>query len=100
MAQQQNKQNRPKQPQDPYAQQSKQLASAVQRLRRLGRDRIRPGPRAGRRARRVLTEHRLLGHAYTVAAPEAQEAVKLAAQQLTANGPIGPYTSVADAARY
>ena len=42
----------------------------------------------------------MLGHAYTVAAPEAQEAVKLAAQQLTVNGPIGPYTSVADAARY
>ena len=99
MAQQQNKQNRPKQPQDPYAQQGKQLASAVQRLRGwVGSDPSRTPELAD--ALVALTEHRLLGHAYTVAAPEAQEAVKLAAQQLTANGPIGPYTSVADAARY
>ncbi len=99
MAQQQNKQNRPKQPQDPYAQKGKQLASAVQRLRGwVGSDPSRTPELAD--ALVVLTEHRLLGHAYTVAAPEAQEAVKLAAQQLTANGPIGPYTSVADAARY
>ena len=99
MAQQQNKQNRPKQPQDPYAQKGKQLASAVQRLRGwVGSDPSRTPELAD--ALVALTEHRLLGHAYTVAAPEAQEAVKLAAQQLTANGPIGPYTSVADAARY
>ena len=99
MAQQQSKQNRPKQPQDPYAQQSKRLASAVQRLRGwVGSDPTRTPELAD--ALVALTEHRLLGHAYTVAAPEAQEAVKLAAQQLTANGPIGPYTSVADAARY
>jgi uncharacterized protein YqeY len=99
MPQQQNKQNRPKQPQDPYAQRAKQLASAVQRLRGwVGSDPTRTAELAD--ALVALTEHRLLGHAYTVAAPEAQEAVKLAAQQLTVNGPIGPYTSVADAARY
>ncbi|GAA3702352.1 hypothetical protein GCM10022204_19250 [Microlunatus aurantiacus] len=99
MAQQQNKQNRPKQPQDPYAQKAKELASAVQRLRGwVGSDPSRTPELAD--ALVALTEHRLLGHAYTVAAPEAQEAVKLAAQQLTANGPIGPYTSVADASRY
>ena len=99
MAQQQNKQNRPKQPQDPYAQQGKQLASAVQRLRGwMGSDPSRTPELAD--ALVALTEHRLLGHAYTVAAPEAQESVKLAAQLLTANGPIGPYTSVSDAARY
>ncbi|HEY5784621.1 MAG TPA: hypothetical protein VIT65_07585 [Microlunatus sp.] len=99
MAQPQNKQNRPKQPQDPYAQKSKQLASAVQRLRGwVGGDPSRTPELAD--ALVALTEHRLLGHAYSVAAPEAQEAVKLAAQQLTANGPIGPYTSVSDAARY
>lgn len=99
MAQQQNKQNRPKQPQDPYAQKAKQLGSAVQRLRGwVGSDPSRTPELAD--ALVALTEHRLRGHAYTVAAPEAQEAVKLAAQLLTANGPIGPYTSVADAARY
>jgi hypothetical protein len=47
-----------------------------------------------------LTAHRLLGHAYPAAAPDAQEAVRRAAQLLTANGPIGPYTSVRDAVRY
>lgn len=99
MAQQQKKQNRPKQPQDPYAQQGRQLMSAVQRLRGwVGSDPSRTPELAD--ALVALTEHRLLGHAYTVAAPEAQESVKLAAQLLTANGPIGPYTSVADAARY
>lgn len=99
MAQQQNKQNRPKQPQDPYAQQHKQLASVVQRLRGwVGSDPSRTPELAD--ALVTLTEHRLLGHAYTVAAPDAQESVKLAGQLLTANGPIGPYTSVADAARY
>ncbi len=96
---QQKKQNRPKQPQDPYAQQSKQLTSAVQRLRGwVGSDPSRTPELADALVR--LTEHRLLGHAYTVAAPEAQESVKLAAQLLTAHGPIGPYTSVDDAARY
>ena len=99
MAQQQSKQNRPKQPQDPYAQKAKQLTSSVQRLRGwVGSDPSRTPELAD--ALVALTEHRLLGHSYTVAAPEAQEAVKLAAQQLTADGPIGPYTSVADAARY
>ena len=75
MAQQQNKQNRPKQPQDPYAQKGKQLASAVQRLRGwVGSDPSRTPELAD--ALVALTEHRLLGHAYTVAAPEAQEAVE------------------------
>src|SRR3954468_11359807 len=99
MAQQQRKQNRPKQPQDPYAQQGKQLASGVQRLRGwVGSDPSRTPELAD--ALVALTGHRLLGHAYTVAAAEAQESVKLAAQLLTADGPIGPYTSVADAGRY
>ncbi|MFT4165303.1 MAG: hypothetical protein QM650_08675 [Microlunatus sp.] len=99
MAQQQKKQNRPKQPQDRYAQTAKQLASAVQRLRGwVGSDPSRTPELAD--ALIALTRHRLLGHAYTAAAPEAQESVKLAAQLLTAEGPIGPYTSVDDAARY
>ena len=99
MAQQQNKQNRPKQPQDPHAQTAKQLTSAVQRLRGwVGSDPSRTPELADGLI--ALTRHRLLGHAYPVAAPDAQESVKLAAQLLTANGPIGPYTSVADAARY
>ncbi|MDN5763761.1 MAG: hypothetical protein L0H41_15770, partial [Microlunatus sp.] len=99
MAQQQKRQNRPKQSQDPYAQRGKQLVSAVQRLRGwVGSDPTRTPELAD--ALVAVTRHRLLGHAYTVAAPEAQEAVKLAAQLLTANGPIGPYTSVNDAARY
>ena len=99
MAQQQRKQNRPKQPQDPYAQTAKQLASAAQRLRGwVGSDPSRTPELAD--ALIALTRHRLLGHAYTIAAPEAQESVKLAAQLLTAAGPIGPYTSVDDAARY
>ncbi|MDN5804660.1 MAG: hypothetical protein L0H26_08780, partial [Microlunatus sp.] len=91
MAQQQKRQNRPKQSQDPYAQRGKQLVSAVQRLRGwVGSDPTRTPELAD--ALVAVTRHRLLGHAYTVAAPEAQEAVKLAAQLLTANGPIGPYT--------
>ncbi len=99
MAQQQNKQNRPKQPQDPHAQTAKQLTSAVQRLRGwVGSDPSRTPELAD--ALVALTRHRLLGHAYTVAAPDAQESVKLAAQLLTADGPIGPYTSVDDAGRY
>lgn len=99
MAQQQKKQNRPKQPQDSHAQTAKQLTSQVQRLRGwVGSDPSRTPELADGLI--VLTRHRLLGHAYTVAAPDAQESVKLAAQLLTANGPIGPYTSVDDAARY
>ena len=99
MAQQQKKPNRPKQPQDPYAQTAKQLSSAAQRLRGwVGSDPSRTPELAD--ALIALTRHRLLGHAYTTAAPEAQESVKLAAQLLTAEGPIGPYTSVDDAARY
>ena len=47
-----------------------------------------------------LTRHRLLGHAYAAAAADAQESVVRAAQLLTTNGPIGPYTSIGDATRY
>ena len=96
MAQQQKAR---KPPQDPYAQRSKTLTSAVQRLRGwVGSDPSRAPELAD--ALVELTAHRLLGHAYTAAAPEAQEAVRRAAQMLTANGPIGPYTSVTDAVRY
>ena len=47
-----------------------------------------------------LTAHRLLGHGYAAAAEDAQDAVRRAAELLAAKGPIGPYTSVSDAARY
>ncbi|HET9874071.1 MAG TPA: hypothetical protein VFP89_15930 [Propionibacteriaceae bacterium] len=88
-----------KQPQDPYAQRGKTLASSVQRLRGwVGSDPSRAPELAD--ALVELTAHRLRGHAYSAAAADAQEAVRRAAQQLTANGPIGPYTSVKDAARY
>lgn len=88
----------PKQ-QDPYVQRGKTLTSAVQRLRGwVGSDPSRTPELAD--ALVVLTTHRLLGHAYTAAATDAQEAVRYAAQLLTANGPIGPYTSTSDAARY
>ena len=46
-----------------------------------------------------LTAHRLLGHGYAAAA-DAQEAVRRAAELLAAKGPIGPYTSLSDAARF
>ena len=96
MAQQQKAR---KPPQDPYAQQGKTLTSSVQRLRGwVGSDPSRAPELAD--ALVELTAHRLLGHAYTAAAPDAQEAVRRAAQMLTANGPIGPYTSVSDAVRY
>jgi hypothetical protein len=87
-----------RQPQDPYAQRGKALASAVQRLRGwVGSDPSRTPELAD--ALVELTEHRLLGHAYSAAGGDAQESVRLAAQLLTANGPIGPYTSVTDAVR-
>jgi hypothetical protein len=88
-----------RQPQDPYAQRAKTLASLVQRLRGwVGTDPSRVPELAD--ALVQLTAHRLLGHGYAAAAADAQEAVQRAGQLLTANGPIGPYTSIGDAGRY
>jgi hypothetical protein len=88
-----------KQPQDPYAQQGKELSSLVQRLRGwVGSDPSRAPELAD--ALIQLTAHRLLGHGYAAAAEDAQDAVRRAAELLAAKGPIGPYTSVSDAARY
>ncbi len=88
-----------KQPQDPYAQQGKKLASLVQRLRGwVGSDPSRATELAD--ALIQLTAHRLLGHGYAAAAEDAQDAVRRAAELLAAKGPIGPYTSVSEAARY
>lgn len=87
------------QTQDPYAQRGKALASSVQRLRGwVGSDPSHTPELAD--ALVQLTAHRLLGHGYAAAATDAQEAVRRAAQLLTVNGPIGPYTSVSDAVRY
>ena len=44
--------------------------------------------------------HRLLGHGYAIAAADAQDSVRRAGEILAASGPIGPYTSINDAARY
>lgn len=94
----QPQQTKKKPPQDSYAQQGKTLASAVQRLRGwIGSDPSRAPELAD--ALVELTAHRLLGHSYSPAAEDAQDAVRRAAQLLTANGPIGPYTLVTDAAR-
>jgi hypothetical protein len=88
-----------KQPQDPYAQQAKKLASSVQRLRGwVGSDPSRAPELAD--ALIELTSHRLLGHGYAAAAEDAQDSVRRAAELLAAHGPIGPYTSISDAARY
>jgi hypothetical protein len=88
-----------KQPQDPYAQQGKKLGSLVQRLRGwVGTDPSRAPELAD--ALIQLTAHRLQGHGYAAAAEDAQDAVRRAAELLAAKGPIGPYTSVSDAARY
>jgi hypothetical protein len=88
-----------KQPQDPYAQQGKKLASLVQRLRGwVGSDPSQAPELAD--ALMQLTAHRLLGHGYAAAAEDAQDAVRRAAELLASKGPIGPYTSVSDAARY
>ena len=96
MAQQQKAR---KQPQDPYAQRGKTLASSVQRLRGwVGTDPSRTPELAD--ALVELTGHRLLGHSFATAGVDAQESVRRAAELLTANGPIGPYTSVTDATRY
>src|SRR4029450_10612965 len=85
--------------QDSYAQRGKTLTSSVQRLRGwVGSD-----PSKGLELADALVEltaHRLLGHAYAAAAADAQESVRRAGEMLTAKGPIGPYTSINDAARY
>jgi hypothetical protein len=87
------------QAQDAYAQQGKKLASSVQRLRGwVGSDPSRAPELAD--ALIQLTAHRLLGHGYAAAVDDAQDAVRRAAELLAAKGPIGPYTSVSDAARY
>ena len=87
------------QAQDAYAQQGKKLASSVQRLRGwVGSDPSRAPELAD--ALIQLTAHRLLGHGYAAAAEDAQDAVRRAAELLAAKGPIGPYTSASDAARY
>jgi hypothetical protein len=88
-----------RQVQDAYAQQGKRLASLVQRLRGwVGSDPARAPELAD--ALVELTAHRLLGHGYAAAAGDAQESVRRAGELLAANGPIGPYTSIPNAARY
>ena len=88
-----------RQSQDPYAQQGKTLTSLVQRLRGwVGSDPSRIPELAD--ALVQLTAHRLLGHGYAAAAADAQESVRRAGELLAQKGPIGPYTSISDAARY
>ena len=92
-------QKAPRQPQDPYAQRGKKLASAVQRLRGwVGSDPSRNVELAD--ALVELNAHRLLGHDYAAAGPDAQDALRRSAELFAAKGPIGPYTSVDDAVRY
>jgi hypothetical protein len=87
------------QSQDPYAQRAKALASQVLRLRGwVGSDPSKAPELAD--ALVELTAHRLLGHRYAVAAADAQESLRRAGELLAARGPIGPYTSITDAARY
>jgi hypothetical protein len=87
------------QSQDAYAQRGKTLASLVQRLRGwVGSDPSRAAELAD--ALVELTAHRLLGHFYAAAATDAQDSVRRAGEILAASGPIGPYTSLRDAARY
>jgi hypothetical protein len=84
---------------DSYSQRGKILTSSVQRLRGwVGSDPSRAPELADSLV--LLTSHRLLGHAYAAAAADAREALRRAAELLTANGPIGPYTSVSDTIRY
>jgi hypothetical protein len=84
---------------DSYAQRGKTLTSSAQRLRGwVGSDPSKAPELAD--ALVQLTAHRLLGHGYGAAAADAQEAVRRAAELLAAQGPIGPYTSIRDAARY
>jgi hypothetical protein len=88
-----------RQHQDSYAQRGKALTSSVQRLRGwVGSDPSKSLELAD--ALVELTAHRLLGHAYAAAAADAQESVRRAGEMLAAKGPIGPYTSISDAARY
>ena len=87
------------QSQDPYSQQGKTLTSRVQRLRGwVGSDPSKLPELAD--ALVDLTAHRLLGHGYAAAAADAQDSVRRAGELLAATGPIGPYTSISDAARY
>jgi hypothetical protein len=87
------------QSQDTYAQRAKALASQVQRLRGwVGSDPSKAPELAD--ALVELTAHRLLGHGYAAAAADAQESVRRAGELLATTGPIGPYTSITDAARY
>ena len=96
MAQDQNAQ---KPGRDVYSQRGKTLTSSVQRLRGwVGSDPSRAPELAD--ALVLLTSHRLLGHAYAAGAADAREALRRAAELLTAKGPIGPYTAVSDAIRY
>ena len=86
------------QPKDPYAQAGKALASQVQRLRGwLSTDVSRLPELVD--ALNVLVAHRLDGHAYAAAGPDAQDAVKRSADLLLSTGPIGPYSGAADAVR-
>ena len=86
------------QPKDPYAQAGKALASQVQRLRGwLSTDASRLPELVD--ALNALVAHRLDGHAYGAAGADAQEAVKRSADLLLSTGPIGPYSSAADAVR-
>jgi hypothetical protein len=95
MAQPKSRQQSP----DLYAQRGKALGSSVQRLRGwVGSDPSREPELAD--ALVGLTAHRLLGHGYATAAADAQESVRRAGELLAAKGPIGPYTSISDAARY
>ena len=88
-----------KQPQDPYAQRGKVLASAAKRLQGwVGSDPSKGVELAD--ALVALTGHRLLGHGFAAAAADATEAVRRSAEQLTVNGPLGPYTAVDDAVRF
>jgi hypothetical protein len=87
------------QSQDPYGQRGKTLTSRVQRLRGwVGSDPSKLPELAD--ALLDLTAHRLLGHGYAAAAADAQDSVRRAGELLAATGPIGPYTSINDAARY
>jgi hypothetical protein len=87
------------QSQDPYARRSKTLTSQVQRLRGwVGSDPAKLAELAD--ALVELTAHRLLGHGYAAAAADGQDAVRRAGELLAAAGPIGPYTSIKEAARY
>jgi hypothetical protein len=87
------------QSQDSYAQRAKNLTAQMQRLRGwVGSDPSKTTELAD--ALVELTAHRLLGHGYAAAAEDAQEAVRRAAELLAVKGPIGPYTSPSDAARY